>query len=468
MPGSDIQSILTTYPALQSLYHSPSLGAYMQPMMSWRAQDVFPEGARLRALIAKEAKRLYGSVVANGLLQQMETGSYIAETGPHLHLPRDRDRANGSASPQDNINTLVVQSSLTMSAALRAHAVPFKLSLHSGIIPAANTNSAAYFQPSSDGGKLLRLVPNKLANNFLEASLPALQQDRITELQAELSALALPDKDKARGQAVLALANEQNRSFSDQICAAASYLYNELQENFSVQQLTLDHYEISLLYIIELLHNADSLLSRLFQDDASAKDFCHRFAGIATGWKEGETPFVQMKSEMLKDSGQHVYKPDGNYHGPCDRLSLLQKLQDKSISPTGLFSCYALMVEGGLLILGGMFQAGYCTQIRDRAVDMLASMGEQERAASLERMATDIAVVSPVWGIVKGENPDLLNYGALLEKIPLSPSLPAEILQVSGKSAVYGALPCLQSLARQAFDTGAWQSELPGYNLVSL
>ena len=60
---------------------------------------------------------------------------------------------------------------------------------------------------------------------------------------------------------------------------------------------------------------------------------------------------------------------------------------------------FAMMVEGGLLSVGGWTQTSYCTDIKMQSAKFLNVLGYTQRAEALVKMPTDIAAVAPCWGI---------------------------------------------------------------------
>ena len=461
----EVSLTLENFPALEKLYQADNLGSYMAPLMQWKLnKTVFPNSARLIELIKHDTHRLYGQDTADNFAEHLQTGAYIAETGPHMHMPRDLDRLDFKTKGYQNINTLTLQSILATTAIHSRYQQKFKLSMFTGIIPGRNTQSASYLQTSTKNSDIPRLISNKWAQH-IQAYLPAMDNTKIDDLSKTIGTMNhLIDKD--RTIQVLNLFKKNNTSFSDQISSGCNYLFDELQSESNVKQITLDSHLIAATYFTDLLADKNSLISAIFKDQSSADHFSQTFAGIRTGWKEGETPFINLEGTP-HGNGQAVYKTSGAYTGPCDRDSLLIALNNKTIMPTGVMGFFATMVEGGLLSTGGMFQSEYCTQIRDRAVPLLKAYGDPQRAEILSQMPTDIATVSPVWGIDQTDDPDLLNYSALLTRVPpLSKDIFAQISDVTGPSALYGAVPTLLSLTGNNLDLANWQKNLPHYNLL--
>jgi hypothetical protein len=434
--------ILNTYPRLRAMNEAPSMQEYLEPILGWKPDsEVFPQAARLTAIITDKAAQLYGGEAAALLQAQLANHAHI-DTGPHLHLPRDLDRTSQNTPPHQNMNTLIVQSIGMMAGLYADRGLPVKLNMFTGIVPSTNSNSGSHFQVSSDPAKLVRLVPDR-TKQCVQAYLPAMSQSTLDNVAKSASGLEQPDR--TRVEHVLSIWTEQKGSFSDQIAAASSYLYNDVQGNSGVNQLNMDFQALGTDYLVGLLEDETTVVSRIFSYPNTAESFAKDFSGIATGWKEGEKPFVRLRAKTADESGAEAHSADGNYDGSCLRADLIDGLRSKKIMPTNAMLHFAVMVEGGMLATGGMFQSEYCTEIRDRAVPLLNEMGEHRRAEALQKMPTDKAVVTPVWGFKDGEP---LNYGALL-RMSLTRENFSDILRLSGADVLSGAVPCLAALRGQ-------------------
>jgi hypothetical protein len=449
-----IQKVLDEFPILEGLKAAETLDSYIEPIFNWKINhDLFPHRLIFNEIIHNKVDQLYGSDLADTLIVQLDNYS-ICDTGPHLHLPRDLDRLSQQKLPHENLNSLIIQSMFITTAKYSKKNLSVKLNLFTGIIPASNVNGAAYIQLSSDPTNCVRIVSNKFSN-AIQSYFPPLEQEIKVAIEKKIG--VLNSIDKHRISTVLDIWSKKDLSFSDQISKASAFLYDSLLESFSMKQINLDLHLVITDYSVKLLQHPDSWIAKIFSEPDITSYFLNHFSDINTGWKAGKSPFIKLKS----GNASGMYESNGSYEGEYNPRTLLGLLENKEIMPTGALSYITLILEAGMLPVGGMFQCAYCKDIRDRLVTFLEKYGCYERANFLRDMPSDVAVVTPVWAM---KNNNLLNYGACLS-LDSNRFSADTILVVSGKDAFYGALPSLCSLKNIDIDLEMWRKDV---NLINL
>jgi hypothetical protein len=126
---------------------------------------------------------------------------------------------------------------------------------------------------------------------------------------------------------------------------------------------------------------------------------------------------------------------------------LADLLESEQVLHKGLLGFYAFIIEGGICPIGGMFQSQYCTELRDRMIPILWTIGEKERAAVLQKMPLAVAAgPTPCWGLVRrGEATELMIAMDCMAK-PLTEADLKKIPALSGRESLYLAAPSLAQL----------------------
>jgi len=182
--------------------------------------------------------------------------------------------------------------------------------------------------------------------------------------------------------------------FSDQVATTHSLMMNKI---LPIKQTTLDSEIVGMHFLRELLEDSHSLIYKIFADDLLREKFITMMQDIRTGWPAGGSPFYAVSQ---KDEGYRLSPYQGSF-APED---LVQGLRQKTIFPTGVMKFFAMMVEGGICPTGGWTQAGYCTDLKHKAVKFLQAIGYEERALALKPMPTEITAMTACWGVQHSED----------------------------------------------------------------
>lgn len=420
-------------PAVLKLADAPDLGTYAAAVWQWKADPaLFPHSDKLKSLIVEKVRTLYGDDTAAGIDAQLSHTS-VLETGLHVCLPRDLDKKESPRSANRNINTLAFQGTLYMGALQHGQGNKYNLSVVTGRVPLNNSLSARYFQPTADKDLLISTAPNKY-NSGPESFIPSIPakflEDQINGLKRKLS-----ETERHRADLVLDIFRDTASGFADQATKAHSHLITEAFGDADIKQVTIS-LDLAWTYFADLLDDSHSLMHKIFADEAIRNDFILSLVNVRTGWKDGESPFDQLEERK----GAKTLK--GSYQGPLDPATLSAGIRKGEIIPKGLLEFTTLMVEGGIVPLGGMFQSAYCSEIRSRVSDVLDRHGFTDNATALRQMPIDIAIISPVWGVIRRDTDiELATYSDILDgTVQLNDRTINNILRTSGYDSFTGSL----------------------------
>lgn len=427
--ATDVQEtlarILEGRPALRRIAEAPTLREHLDSGLAWNPPTgVFPHRDALADVIVGEITRLHGGCAGQRTRDAL-AASWVVETGAHLNLPRRFDRAAVKDGPQ--ANPLVFQGQTLWVAATVSRGLPAAISLSSGRVPVNNANSGCYldYAPQAEP---IRLASNRYKETP-QSLVPALPESKWNEVRRRANGSAV-------AEAILAAMTKPAVRFADQIVRGHA-AFMSLVLPAEVRHVTVDSERVGAEFLRELFHDETSLLFRVFSDAERTNRFIAEFADLDTGWKESQTPFNRLEPD--RDPPKFA-----EYDGALDPACAREGLASGDLFAKGPLKFFAFMVEGGLCPIGGMFQSGYCTRIRDLAARLLRDMGHEARAQTLATMPTEIAVVTPVWGVSEA-NDTLANALDLVER-PLTRADLKEIGGVSGRSALALATPTLAQL----------------------
>ncbi len=415
------------------LEKASSLKEYFEPALRWNPTDgEFPYRKWLQENIVKKILIIHGEEKAKLAHEQLNQ-AFTVETGSHLCLPRNLDRISNDTVPEENINTLVHQGTILSTALHSSENRRLHLSLNTGRIPPNNLTSAAYLQifkshskndQGSDGNNFLRLVSNVWKNTP----------------QVFIPSLTL----KTGIEQIDVILNKNLDSFSKQISALHSYLYDQILKGTQSVQATLDYEELSWEMLIQLLEDHQSLTYKIFSNTSLLNQFMATLCHIKTGWTQGQAPFDFLKEEHGRKT--IAQNRDFEFLGPQEWVI---QLKNKQIIPKGVLQFFIFMVEGGLLPIGGMYQSLYCTEIRDRSIRFLLEIHETDRAEHLRGLPTFLMVISPAWGIQQEkEDFHLLTYSDHFRRnVSLTQEDLRRICHLTGRDALLlGSFPLLKFL----------------------
>lgn len=426
--------IIAANPLLCEIASAPSLADYLKPAFYWNPPiHFFPLRDTLEEIITREVAALYGIATSMRLGNSLQK-NWVVETGAHVHLPRRFDRANKKDGIQ--INPLIFQGQVAWAAASLHHGRNICLSLSSSRVSPNNVNSGRYvdFSLYADSGILVsdkwKETPQML--------IPRISHETLDGVLKRMARADISEHEYSFLEEVLECIRTTLGVFSDQIVAGHSLIMSKILPS-SIKQLSLDGDRIGAYFMTALLENSESIWFRIFSDEELRRQFLSLLQDIPTGWKHGESPF------HLVDNQRSKPKLD-EYDGLLMPEVIVQKLRLMEIIPKGALKYAALILEGGICSVGGMFQSAYCTQIRDRLVLFLNSIGEVERADVLEQMPTHLATITPCWGLRKNDAGLELLQAFFCRQSPLSDDEMKIIAGLSGESALMLALPALAKL----------------------
>ena len=337
---------------------------YLNKAQKWNpSHELFPQRGRLENILITETSRLYGPEVA-GILKVGFNNTWAVETGAHLHLPKSYDRRTDQGP---SFNPLVFQGQIWWTVTTRNAGRSLNLSLNSGRVPLNNINSGSHLQYSiKEEIEPIRLVPDKPYRETPQTLIPAITPENIAHKVEQITTLRdqrkITEEEFQLAMEILNNIKERSDCFSDQIVTGHALIMNKVVSNLGIEQLTMDSEIVGINYLIELFSDFNSLYSRIFSDTNLLNKFLHHFSGIYTGWTEDEGPFYEITYQDNKDQkGARI----SNYPGNLMPDTLVDGLKKKRLIPRGITKFLAFMMEGGLCPIGGMNQAGYCTEIKD-------------------------------------------------------------------------------------------------------
>ena len=161
------------------------------------------------------------------------------------------------------------------------------------------------------------------------------------------------------------------------------------------------------------------------------------FANIQTGWKDGDSCFTTVESGKISNRNiGEGFSPE----------ILVQLMRSGKIFPKNVLLQVALIIESGVLALGGMNQVQFGTEVKEKSVAFLKDVGEEERAEKLSRMPTDRAFLTPVFAVTngKGKNLSITSYDDYLSgAVDFSNITADQILEIGAKESLILSFPAL-------------------------
>lgn len=430
--NTTIAAITEKKPVLAAMNTDQPLVDYLQPALEWNPTSVFPHRQDLTDSMVKQATQIHGTETAEKLRGQLQR-SFGVETGAHLSLPRRYDRISKKDGPQ--INPLVFQGQLFWVAASAHAGLDLSVSASSGRVPLDNSNSGGYIDlPSVEP---ITTASRKKYKDTPQTLVPAVTTDEIAQKMQKLTTLKqqkkVPDAEYQLAQEIFAQFLNNPDSFSAQVAAANTLMQNKAFEH-PVQQITLDSELIGRDLMIQALSNPDSLTHQVFTDKELHDLFMQKMTGIDTAWKEGENPFYSV-SEKDGRLGAYTLELTPN--------ALVEQLKSGQILPRGAMKFFTMMIDGGMCPIGGMNQSGYCTEIKNSAIDVAEKAKRKDLAEVLREMPTHLAVVTPCWGYSEKDGEINLLDGITTIFDPLTSTEFNKLLSISGRDALITGSPIL-------------------------
>ena len=156
------------------------------------------------------------------------------------------------------------------------------------------------------------------------------------------------------------------------------------------------------------------------------------FEGVNTAWRKQEAPF----DCLMEDKGVLRFARTP-YVESLTPENIRAALLAHKIMPRNALLFITFMLEAGIAPVGGMMQTHYATQIRDRLVKWLRQHSPADpRAEALAAMPTDLAVLTPAWGLSQTNGVQPLSYRDALCGWKLDRKTAQNILNVSGEAAL--------------------------------
>ena len=434
-----ISAITEIKPVLAAMNTDQPLVDYLKPALEWNPPDIFPHRQDLTDSMVKQTSQIHGTETAEKLRAQLQR-SFGVETGAHLSLPRRYDRISKKDGPQ--INPLVFQGQLFWVAASAHAGLELSVSASSGRVPLDNSNSGGYIDlPSVEP---ITTANRKRYKDTPQTLVPAITADELAQKMQKLTTLKqqkkVPDAEYQIAQEIFAQFLNNPDSFSAQVAAANTLMQNKAFEN-PVQQITLDSELIGRDLMIQALSNPDSLTHQIFADRELHDLFMQKMSGIDTGWKEGQNPFYSVS----QTDGRL-----GNYTGELSPDVLIEQLNSGQIWPRGAMKFFTMMIDSGMCPIGGMNQSGYCTEIKNSAIDVAEKAKRSDQAEALRGMPTHLAVVTPCWGYSEKDGETKLLDGITTIFDPLTPTEFNKLLSISGRDALITGSPILHKFVVNA------------------
>jgi len=178
---------------------------------------------------------------------------------------------------------------------------------------------------------------------------------------------------------------------SDQAALVQKRLYDKVVSPSGLEVIVVDASKIARDYLMEELCDKSSMMHGIFADPGLRKGFVETMAGVRSGWKAGDSPFVEVATSEKTGRVRLVPRPYRD-EDHCPRR-IADGLKEGKIMPST-----AMMVVASLfadvLVFGGNFQSVYGTDARDALSGWLDSIGESSEAARIRRMPTDFTLTS--------------------------------------------------------------------------
>ena len=425
-----ILEILEHRPGLKDLLEANSLKEYLQPAFSWNP-TTFPNRSMLKSILVHELTQLYKlNELETTLLQKQLDSSWCIQTGEHIWLPRVREGVKQKFSESGTLlpshNPMVFQGSILWSAMTRANGHSFSLLAGTGRVPINNPISGSHLEISRDLA-MLRLVSEKW-HSSPQLFVPAINKNTLKSIELFL----LKNQQQLSINAIEAFSffhqelMDKELLFVDQIALAHSHLISRTNP---VTQLTVESERLAVKFIHKLLSDQNTITYNVFASPTLRMEFVNKLSNIATGWKATDTPFLIVNTSSKTPTLTE-------YRGTLDVNTIKQLLFSGALFPKGVLKFFVFMLEGGLLPIGGMCQRVYCSEIRDRSVELLRDIKEYKLADSLTDMPTQIATITPCWGLM--HNNRLTDFLDCLEK-PISKNQLQDTLLTTGEQAIKNA-----------------------------
>lgn len=399
-----INEIIGHRPGLRSLLEANSMADYLQPVFNWNPSG-FSNRKLLQSILLRQIVALYNLESDDvSMLESQFENSWCVQTGEHIWIPRVRGGAKLKISKDGLLlpshNPMIFQGSVLWAAMNYFHKYPFSILAGTGRIPVNNPMSGSYIEISRNMD-LIRIIPEKW-HSSPQVLVPTIKEDTL-----DLIGNAVMKNHHFLTPGVRDLfcsiperLMRRDLCFNEQVALIHSSIMNKAMP---IRQLTVESERLAVEFIHALLFDEGSLLYSIFSSSVLRYEFLREFSDISTGWNDVGSPFW-----IIQDSGKVPVLSE--FHGSLDTGNIMRLLSEGLIYPKGVLKFFAFMVEGGLLPIGGVCQQGYCTEIRDHAIKFLRNIGENAVANSLTNMPTQIATITPCWGVEKdGRLTDVLD-----------------------------------------------------------
>ncbi len=447
-----LNDLYSVNPQLKKIAESTTLGEYFSEALAWRPSvRYFPYNDKFKRILLGYIKDYYGVAIAQTAADQLNR-HFVVNTASHLSLPRTFDKPETQNEFQ--VTSMDYQSNILFAAMHRMMHDPFAITMSTGRVFPDNNISAKYLQmsdlvrvPRKDCtvGEVFKITtpewkatPELFADpidakmikeieKWIENVRKSLRKKFAKMTPAEKSKLAL---EMQAVMTVTEIFKGNMGNYPKQIAKANSFLINKTLPQ-TIRQLTLETEVIEWRFLSVVLCDKSSLTYKIFSDDVLRQKFLDTFADIATGWKKGEPPV----DVLQKDENGHIRVSSEKYEGSLTPEAIVFNMKANRIMPKNILQLWVNMVEGGMLQVGGMMQSNYSTEFRNRAVAFLQEINEPERAASVAKVPTHIAIMGPVWGI-KEEDGSMISYQSALNGAEYDGKALDRIVNVSGRDAL--------------------------------
>jgi hypothetical protein len=425
-----LETLLKHRPIFATLLKASSMKKYLEPAFNWDPSG-FSHRKKLQSIICKNLAALY-KLTPNDieLLEHQFENSWSVQTGEHIWIPRVRSKASNKISTDGIImpshNPLAFQGSIYWAAMSDFRNYTFSILLGTGRVPANNPISGEYLEISRIA-PLIRMIPEKW-NSTPQLLIPPINEHSLSKIITALRNIGgmVSEEEFYFWLDALQKIHFEASSFTDQIAMLHSKVMNKVMP---IKQLTAESEKIAINFLIELLEDNTSLTHKIFSEKKLYQIFLQKFSDINTGWTANSGPFLQTEKNGIPTRFIE-------YTGEASIEKILPLLKDGFIFPKGVLKFFIFMVEAGLLSIGGMYQIEYCTEIKNRSVQFLDSLGENTCSKNLACMPTEIATITPCWGTKSGER--LLDVLDCITN-PLTKNDLNQILHISGENSLQNA-----------------------------
>lgn len=361
-------------------HYGKSLVEYVQTAFAWRYSS-FPYQKWFDAYLLQKTARMYGAEVAQIVQQQLQNHR-VVETGAHFGFLKSRDRVTNEPSDTEE-NTFVFQGLLTSIALQSYFSRRYHISFSCDWTPLSTTYGASYFEAGY--GNFIRCFSNKFSATP-HYKLPPIDPNILCKLPFTIDRSIAP---------------------IEQLALIASQQMNSVLKYCSIKHLVFDLFDLVKNLFIHVLSDPLSFTYRIFSSPPLFQCFHKQLIGLPTSW--GNDEFV-MSRLVAKNGGVSVEKI---YHTLSVEEMLEGLRNDQLLLKTPLVF-FLLIVEAGILPIGGMNQIRYCSGIQETAVAMLRQLGQDTRAMHLQQMPLAFSIYDLIWGIQKNDPFPLTHYGHVL------------------------------------------------------